>query len=170
MAEQGVIAPLDINEGNHLIRSIRERLFWSPLLLCFLFAGCDGSAPGSTSAAQPESAASQAEGGPPIESPALPSPPVDSAPSEILEYRRKQRPKYSVQAVRERMEGKVILKVLVGPDGNPEEILLEKSSGYEDLDRSAITAVKTWAFNPGMKNGSAIRGYVLVPVEFNLGP
>jgi hypothetical protein len=29
--------------------------------------------------------------------------------------------------------------------------------------------VKTWTFNAGIKNGVAIRGYVLVPIEFNVG-
>ena len=66
------------------------------------------------------------------------------------------------------MEGKVILKVLVDLDGEPEEISLEKSSGHEELDRSAIAAVKTWAFNAGVKNGSPSPGYVLVPIEFTL--
>lgn len=66
------------------------------------------------------------------------------------------------------MQGKVILKVLVGLDGKPEEINVEKSSGYRVLDQAAIAAVKTWIFNAGLKNGSASRGYALVPIEFNL--
>jgi periplasmic protein TonB len=102
-----------------------------------------------------------------IEQPVPAVPPVDSAPSEIRSFRRDRPPKYPVQAVRERMEGKVILKVLVGLEGEPEEISVEKSCGYEALDRAAITAVKTWTFNAGLKNGIATRGYVLVPIEFN---
>jgi periplasmic protein TonB len=90
------------------------------------------------------------------------------APSEDLRFRRQYPPKYPVQAVRERMEGKVILKVLVGLEGEPEEISLEKSSGYELLDRSAITAVKSWTFVAGVKKGYVTRSYLLVPIEFNL--
>ncbi|MGB0133965.1 energy transducer TonB [Dokdonella sp.] len=82
--------------------------------------------------------------------------------------RRERPPKYPPQAVRERMEGEVVLKVLVGLDGKPEEIILDRSSGYEELDRASIAAVKRWDFNVGMENGSPIRGYVLVPMQFNL--
>ena len=66
------------------------------------------------------------------------------------------------------MEGKVVLKVLVGLDGKPEEITVESSSGHRVLDQAAIAAVKTWIFNAGQKNGQASRGYALVPIEFDL--
>ena len=105
---------------------------------------------------------------PPPAPPAPPAPPVDIAPTENISYRRLRPPKYPPQAVRQRMEGKVILKVLVGLDGKPEEVTVEKSSGYRVLDQAAIAAVKTWVFNAGMKGGSASRGYALVPIEFNL--
>ena len=105
---------------------------------------------------------------PPPAPPAPPAPPVDIAPSENISYRRLRPPKYPPQAVRQRMEGKVVLKVLVGLDGKPEEITVEKTSGYRVLDQAAIAAVKTWAFNAGQKNGAASRGYALVPIEFNL--
>ena len=100
--------------------------------------------------------------------PPPPPPPVDIAPSENISYRRLRPPKYPPQAVRQRMEGKVVLKVLVGLDGKPEEITVEKTSGYRVLDQAAIAAVKTWVFNAGQKNGAASRGYALVPIEFNL--
>ena len=66
------------------------------------------------------------------------------------------------------MEGKVLLKVLVGLNGTPEEVTVEKTSGYRVLDQAAIAAVKSWVFNAGAKNGSPSRGYALVPIEFNL--
>ena len=93
---------------------------------------------------------------------------MDIAPSENISYRRLRPPKYPPQAVRQRMEGKVVLKVLVGLDGKPEEITVEKTSGYRVLDQAAIAAVKTWVFNAGQKNGAASRGYALVPIEFKM--
>ncbi|MDR2012215.1 MAG: energy transducer TonB [Rhodanobacter sp.] len=77
-------------------------------------------------------------------------------------------PKYPPQAARQRQQGKVLLKVLVGLDGSPEEVTVEKSSGSRLLDQAAIDAVKTWKFNPGKKGGSPNRGYALVPIEFTL--
>jgi protein TonB len=61
-----------------------------------------------------------------------------------------------------------LLKVLVGADGTPQEITVEKSSGSRLLDQAAIAAVKTWVFNPGQKGGKASSGYALVPIDFNL--
>lgn len=77
-------------------------------------------------------------------------------------------PKYPPQAVRQHMTGKVLLKVLVGVDGSPEEVTVEKSSGSRLLDQAAIEAVKNWKFNAGSKGGKPSRGYALVPIEFNL--
>ena len=62
----------------------------------------------------------------------------------------------------------VLLKVLVGVDGKPEEVTVERSSGSRLLDQAAIDAVKNWMFNPGSKGGKPSRGYALVPIEFNL--
>jgi len=61
-----------------------------------------------------------------------------------------------------------MLKVLVGPDGVPQDIQVEKSSGSRLLDQAAIEAVKQWVFNPGQKAGKAASGYALVPIDFNL--
>ncbi len=61
-----------------------------------------------------------------------------------------------------------MLKVLVGPDGVPQDIQVEKSSGSRLLDQAAIEAVKTWVFNPGSKGGKPAAGYALVPIDFNL--
>jgi protein TonB len=77
-------------------------------------------------------------------------------------------PKYPPQAVRQHLTGKLMLKVLVGVDGKPEEVTVEKSSGSHILDQAAIDAVKTWMFNAGQKDGKPSRGYALVPIEFNL--
>lgn len=105
---------------------------------------------------------------PPPAPPAPPPPPADIAPSENISYRKMRPPKYPPQAVRQRQQGKVLLKVLVGLDGTPEEVTVEKSSGSRLLDQAAIDAVKTWKFNPGSKGGQPSRGYALVPIEFNL--
>lgn len=77
-------------------------------------------------------------------------------------------PKYPPQAVREHHTGKVVLKVLIGVDGSPKDVTVEKSSGYRELDQSAVAAAKTWMFNPGRRDGQPYEGYALIPVDFNL--
>lgn len=77
-------------------------------------------------------------------------------------------PKYPPASIRQHQEGEVMLKVLVGVDGAPEEITVERSSGHRELDQAAIAAAKTWVFNPGRKDGKPYRGYALVPIKFSL--
>lgn len=77
-------------------------------------------------------------------------------------------PRYPPQALRQRQQGKVILRVLVGEDGSAVEVTVQKSSGSRLLDQAAIEAVKTWKFNPGSKGGKPAQGYALVPIDFNL--
>jgi protein TonB len=53
-----------------------------------------------------------------------------------------------------------MLRVLVGIDGKPVEIEIEKSSRSRLLDRAAMDAVRSWVFNPGLKAGQPVQGYV----------
>ena len=61
-----------------------------------------------------------------------------------------------------------MLRVLVGLDGRPVEVEVEKSSRSRLLDRAAIDAVRNWVFNPGLRDGKPVQGYVLVPISFKL--
>ena len=77
-------------------------------------------------------------------------------------------PRYPPQAIRRRLEGEVMLRVLVSVDGSPLKILVDKSSRHRELDQAAMQAVKSWKFNPEVRNGRAVEGWVLVPISFRL--
>jgi TonB family protein len=63
-------------------------------------------------------------------------------------------PSYPERAKREANEGTVKLYFTVLPDGRVKEsIMIEKTSGFEDFDRNATTALRSWRFEP-MKSGS----------------
>ncbi len=62
----------------------------------------------------------------------------------------------------------MLLRVLVGLDGKPVQIEVEKSSRSRLLDRAAIDAVQGWVFNPGLRDGKPVQGWVLVPISFKL--
>lgn len=62
--------------------------------------------------------------------------------------------------------GMVHVLALVRADGSVGEARVEQSSGYPELDRSAIAAVWQWHFNPMLKNGVAADGYVRIPIAF----
>jgi len=105
---------------------------------------------------------------PPPAPPAPPAPAANYGASEDTSYRRYRPPRYPPQAVRQRQEGEVVLRVLVGIDGSPAQIEIEKSSRSRLLDRAAMDAVREWKFNPGMRDGKAIQSWVLVPISFKL--
>ena len=52
--------------------------------------------------------------------------------------------------------------------GSVGKIELEKSSGFDVLDNSALDAVRDWVFIPGKKNGVPVSSWVTVPIKFQL--
>ena len=67
-----------------------------------------------------------------------------------------------------REEGKVVLRVLVEPDGQPSQVEVKLSSGASRLDQSARNAVARWKFAPARRGDTAVAAWVLVPIVFNL--
>lgn len=84
------------------------------------------------------------------------------------DYKVNPKPKYPMVARRKGYEGSVLLRVWVVESGDVGKIELEKSSGFDVLDNSALDAVKDWVFIPGMRNGVPISSWVTVPIKFQL--
>ena len=81
----------------------------------------------------------------------------------------KKNPVYPAQARADKntVNGAVVLKVVVGVDGMPENIHIVKSL-REDYDRSALEAVREWRFDPGMKDGKPIEIDMEININFQL--
>jgi protein TonB len=58
--------------------------------------------------------------------------------------------------------------VRVSPAGRVLDVQLERSSGRSVLDRAATDAVRRWRFHPARRDGMAVEGSVVVPVQFRL--
>ena len=95
---------------------------------------------------------------------------TSTAPTAIqLEYMSAPPPKYPRNALSRRIEGTVLLQVLVGIDGRPIDVTVSQSSGNRELDEAARSQIlKRWSFRPAMKNGQAVQAVGLVPVAFAL--
>jgi protein TonB len=86
-----------------------------------------------------------------------------------LEYAFAPAPRYPGDAARVGAEGTVLLKILVGTDGAPLEVVVQKGSGNRSLDRAAREHVLAkWRFKPAMRNGQAVQAYGLVPINFTM--
>lgn len=85
-----------------------------------------------------------------------------------VEYVYQSKPHYPPKAKKARLQGIVYLMVLIDEEGNPKEVRVHRSSGFELLDTAAREAVCTFRFRPHRVNGVAHRARAIVPVQFSL--
>lgn len=107
----------------------------------------------------------------PVTAPAPPSgPPGEPVmlSSEQVDYLRRPMPHYPRAARQARIQGTVLVWVLIGEDGRPREVRVHRSSGHVQLDREGCDAVREALFRPWVQQGSPRRAQVIVPVEFLL--
>ncbi|MCQ9423314.1 energy transducer TonB [Pseudomonas sp. LJDD11] len=107
----------------------------------------------------------------PVAAPAPPAPPAPAPvtpPSASAGYLRNPAPEYPSLAMRRGWEGTVLLRVHVLASGRPGDIQIQKSSGRDQLDEAAVTAVKRWSFVPGKQGDKPVDGWVSVPIDFKL--
>jgi protein TonB len=83
-------------------------------------------------------------------------------------YAENPKPIYPQEAKEKGHEGEVVLRVEVLSNGRVGQIEVRRSSGYESLDRSALTTVKQWRFIPAKKGDIAIPLWVNIPIKFQL--
>jgi protein TonB len=76
-------------------------------------------------------------------------------------------PEYSEEARKAKYQGTCVLWLVVGPDGRPRDIKVSRTLGL-GLDEKAIEAVKTWRFEPAMKDGRPVAVQINVEVSFRL--
>jgi len=95
--------------------------------------------------------------------------PAASESRATIAYETATPPAYPVQALRAGIQGTVLLKVLVDPNGKPVQVMIEHGSGSRVLDDAARGHVlAAWRFHPAIRDGRAIEAWVIVPVRFNL--
>jgi protein TonB len=76
-------------------------------------------------------------------------------------------PEYSDEARKARYQGTVVLWMVVGPDGRPRQIEVQRALGM-GLDEKAVEAVRKWTFEPAKKDGQAVPVQISVEVNFRL--
>ncbi|MFJ2428590.1 MULTISPECIES: energy transducer TonB [unclassified Pseudomonas] len=110
----------------------------------------------------------------PVAPVAAPAPPAPPAPAPVTPasanaaYLKNPAPEYPSLAQRRGWEGTVLLRVHVLASGKPGEIQIAKSSGRQQLDDAALSAVKRWSFVPAKQGDVAQDGWVSVPIDFKI--
>jgi len=113
------------------------------------------------------------ETAPPAPPAAVPAPATDAAPVAPAAGDRPQPiadqsppPSYPPAALRNGVEGSVVVRVDVDATGVPFNVTIVQRSGSRDLDRAATDAVRRWRFLPAQSNGQAVVGSIEVPFDF----
>ncbi|MGC8579335.1 MAG: energy transducer TonB [bacterium] len=75
-------------------------------------------------------------------------------------------PVYPVEARKQGIEGVVVLKVLISPDGRIRDVKILKSIPI--FDESAVQAVKQWRFTPITSHGNPVYVWMIIPIRFQL--
>ena len=81
---------------------------------------------------------------------------------------KSERPDYPQEARKAGSEGTVVLRITVGTGGDVENVKIQESSGFPELDESAAQSVKTWQFDPAKLGDDPISSAVDLPVTFDL--
>jgi len=78
------------------------------------------------------------------------------------------RPKYTTEALRLKIQGTVVLEVVVGRDGIPAAIRVARSLDAAGLDNEAIAAVREWRFTPGRVADTPVDVLVTILLDFRI--
>jgi len=76
------------------------------------------------------------------------------------------KPKYTSQALRNMLQGSVVLEAVVTVDGCASQIRVIRSLDAGGLDEEAIMAVAQWRFEPGRLGTTAVPVIVTIVVDF----
>jgi protein TonB len=85
-----------------------------------------------------------------------------TAPRVITEVK----PTYTSDALRYRIQGTVVLELVVTHEGLPSEIRVVRSLDSHGLDAQAVAAVAQWRFAPGRLGDAPVDVLVTVMVDF----
>ncbi len=100
---------------------------------------------------------------------APPAPSAGFLPARMdLTYQQAHPAQYPVEAVAARHQGRVVVIALLKSSGEVENAKVESSSGYPELDASALAAVSNWKYTPCTRYHQPVACYMREPVNFAL--
>lgn len=130
------------------------------------------AAPAKPAPAKPAPAAAGPSGQETAPVARAPSAPVDPDRPRVVgkvDYQgRRPSPEYPRASQRRGEQGRVVVRVLISPEGRVLEATVQRSSGHSRLDESALRAVRAARFKPYMENGHAYRAMADIPFDFVL--
>lgn len=120
---------------------------------------------------KPDEAVAYVPPAPVPEPPVLQTPPVQpvSLSGELsVSCPERSAPDYPALSMRLNEQGKVVLRVELGTDGQITNVSFKTHSGFARLDEAAVRAVKGWRCKPATRGGVAVAAVALQPFDFIL--
>jgi protein TonB len=102
---------------------------------------------------------------------AAPVPAVAAGPKTLttgVEYLQAPQPVYPPLSKRMGEQGKVVLRILVNEKGQPDQVVVQTSSGSARLDEAGRQAALRALFKPHIEDGRPVAVFVIVPLNFTL--
>lgn len=82
---------------------------------------------------------------------------------------KEMKPRYTAEAMREKIQGQVEVQAIVGVDGTVTRARVIRSLDTAlGLDDAALAAVRSWLFKPGTKDGQPVPVVVSLNLDFRL--
>jgi protein TonB len=76
-------------------------------------------------------------------------------------------PEYTDKARKKKINGTVVVAMIVSPEGRVRDVRVAKSLDKE-LDKQALAAVSKWRFEPATKDGEPVAVHLKAEVSFRL--
>jgi len=105
---------------------------------------------------------------PPPAPPAPPAPPRIELPSSNADYLRNPPPPYPPMSKRLGEQGRVVVRAFIQLDGTASRAEVQRSSGFERLDQTAVQTVLRWRYVPGKRAGVPEAMWFNIPINFVL--
>ncbi len=88
---------------------------------------------------------------------------------ELPRLIREEKPQYTADAMRAKIQGTVVLECVVNPDGTVGDVTVVKSlDSMFGLDQEAVKAARKWRFTPGRRLGQPVPVLVTLELTFTL--
>ncbi len=78
------------------------------------------------------------------------------------------KPSYTPEALQQKVQGSIVLELVVRRDGQPSDVRIVRSLDPGGLDEEAVRAVRMWRFNPGRLAGTPVDVLVIVVLDFSI--
>lgn len=100
--------------------------------------------------------------------PPKPPEPVIIGPQPDPRYAGDYQPPYPPQLLRTGVEGKAVVKVLIGADGRVKQVAIVSADDPLFADAAERQALRKWRFRPATRDGAAIESWKTMTVRFQI--